>query len=144
MEKYHNESYERIFNYIANNQQLEPDKKRNLIRYATLLYLNKIENSKKVNLKDYLLDLKKVYKYLGESSLNSITRERVMRLYLFLKICDQHSKGIKKIDEELLEKLSYKLDMLFLDAGLPPREKSALSYTLQKEKMLEVNNEKIR
>lgn len=144
MGNYKNESCERIFKHVATSHDIDESEKRTLIHYATMLYMEKIENIKNISLKDYLFDLRKIYKYLGESELNSVTKERVMRLYHFLKICDQYSKSEKKIDDELLEELSYKLDLLYLDSGLSPREKSSFSYTLTKDRQTEVKNEKNR
>ena len=135
MNELYNESSRRIIEYLKNNEGLTLKERRNLLHYATQLCIYNIENIEKVNLKDYLNDLRFLYNYLSTSDINSITKDRITRLYHFIKLYEafENEKNIE-IPNDILNELSYELDLLYLDSNLPPRKNSSLSYNLKSKK----------
>lgn len=128
MKKSNNQSYNRIVEYIQNNPMLNPIDKRNLMIYATQLYINGIENKENETIEDILEDLKKLNVKLKTSANTSIVSERLAREIQIVEQIGQYYKNGTN-----LEKISYELDKLYLESDMSVRKNSSLSYNLRKK-----------
>ena len=79
MKKSNNQSYNRIVEYIQNNPMLNPVDRRNLMIYATQLYINGIENKEGETVEDILEDLKKLNIKLRTGANTSVVSKRLER-----------------------------------------------------------------
>ena len=125
-----NESCKRILNYIKSNPNLDSTKKRLLISYAAQLYINKVENVEVAELKNIFEDLQRVNESFEKSDNTSIIAKRLneeLKLYEMLSAFLQNN-------ESDLSQISYELDQLYLRSDLRVRQKSTLSYDLDREK----------
>ena len=57
MKKSNSESYNRIMDYLIKNENISEKEKMFLVKYATKLYANSIENVEKENIGDILSEL---------------------------------------------------------------------------------------
>lgn len=127
MKKINNSSYNRIIEYLKNDQYIDDSEKRFLINYATQLYKNNIENVEIESIEDVYESLKKYCETLKYMEDTSFTR---MRINDVINILQEIS--VSKIDDELIKDVSYKIDKLYIQSDLPIRKNSSLSYNLKK------------
>lgn len=127
MKKTNNSSYNRIVEYLKNDQYVDDGEKRFLINYATQLYKNNIENVEIESIEDVYESLKKYGETLKYMEDTSFTR---MRINDVINILQEIS--VSKIDDELIKDVSYKIDKLYIQSDLPIRKNSSLSYNLKK------------
>lgn len=128
MKKSNNQSYDRIIEYVQNNPMLNPADKRNLIMYATQLYINGIENKENETAEDILRDLATLNRKLKTSANTSIVSKRLEREMEIIEQIGEYYKSGKN-----LEKISYELDKLYLESDMSIRKSSSLSYNLKKK-----------
>lgn len=123
MKKTNNNSYNRIMEYLNNNIVSDKDRMF-LIRYATELYKNKIENVPLEEKSKVLNELKIALRHLENCENNSVKFARIKNLLLLCsEILNENESDI------MISKLSYCLDKLYLELDLPLRE-SSLSFNL--------------
>lgn len=127
MKKSNSESYNRIMDCLIKNENISEKEKMFLVKYATKLYANSVENVEKENIGDILSDLKVLNDNLKECNNTSISQKRIGDiLELLNKITDYYNGNI------MIDEISYKLDELYLKLDLPVRKKSSMSYNLEK------------
>lgn len=132
MKKSNNLSYNRIIEYINNNSDLEKNKKRFLISYATQLNEYDIENKETENVKDLLQDIKYLNFYLKIQKTTPISLERFEKLLnIFERLLN-----ISNLDDYDIKEISYELDKLHMDMDLKVRKNSSLSYNFDKHKRI--------
>ena len=125
-----NESCKRILNYIKSNPNLDSTKKRLLISYAAQLYINNVENVEVAELKNIFEDLQRLNESFEKSDNTSIIAKRLNEE---LKLYEMLSAFLQNNESDLSE-ISYELDQLYLRSDLRVRQKSTLSYDLDREK----------
>lgn len=128
MKKVANKSYNRIMDYIKNEENINEEKKRLLVKYATLLYVNNIENVEFESINDIAKSIKCITVELQKGIDNQITTNRLKKTAIIIsELCDRLDS--KSLD---LSEISYEIDKMYLDLNLPIRKSSSLSYNLSK------------
>ena len=79
MKKVANKSYNRIMDYIKNEENINEEKKRLLVKYATLLYVNNIENVEFESINDIAKSIKCITVELQKGIDNQITTNRLKK-----------------------------------------------------------------
>ena len=132
MKKTNNNSYNRIIEYLKDNENIIDSEKRYLFYYATELYKNGVENIENENIDIIIDDLKILNSHLRNSHDTNLTHERINEV---LDIMDKISNYYKTKDD--IADISYSLDKLYSKLDLPIRKSSSLSFNLEsKERKL--------
>ena len=130
MKKISNESYNRIMEYIKSEQNISSEKQRQLVKYATLLYVNDVENVEQESINDIAQSLKCIALELQKGTDTKITSNRLKKTAILISLlCDCMDSETLNLSE-----ISYEVDKLYLDLNLPIRKTSSLSYNLSKNK----------
>ena len=144
MDKNNNESYKRIIEFLKNNPSIDKTKKKFLLRYASELILNDMENVNEISLSTVINDIKFCYDYLTSSNKNDISPKSLKEFY---EIQNMYFFYLMNKDEKItLNQISEKLDYFFLNNDLGIRKNSNLSYCLSKkyEKNIEKDSNKVK
>lgn len=126
MQEISNKSYNRIMKHVLNDPNINSQEKRILVKYATQLYKNDIENIEAESVYDIIKALKCITEELKKGTDTNIFADRLKKITLiFSSLCDVMDS--KKSD---LSSISYEVDKMYLDLDIKIRKTSSLSYNL--------------
>lgn len=130
MRQSNNESYNRIIEYIKENPELDSERRRILVQYASQLLINNIENIEDESMEAILSSIKLLNTTLRNGESTSIVARRLEEeIKLFELIGEYYEFGIDNKDE-----IIFQLDKLYLDSDMGVRKNSSFSYSLINKK----------
>lgn len=126
MNEKENISYARILKYINEHPNMPINKKKFLLAYAFKLKINNIENIENESINDIKQALNVLEKEMHEFEKTSIAQKRK-------ELIQSIAKDLEKdcLTHTEINKISLKIDMLYMLLDLPLRKNSGLAYHLK-------------